>query len=94
MSWIHTLFLSILLLFSYLAGPVLGTDGWHLDYTYTLANEQLDPIVNPNKQSSHLHKIIGGSAFSAAYNFDTYSKAKCSSLRVQADKSNYWMPGE
>ncbi|KJE05540.1 transmembrane receptor [Cryptococcus gattii NT-10] len=67
-------------------------DAWHLDYTYTLVNEELDPIISPNQQSSHMHKIIGGSKMAAYYNFDDYSAAKCSSLRIQADKSNYWMP--
>lgn len=67
-------------------------DAWHLDDTYTLVNEELDPIISPNQQSSHMHKIIGGSKMAAYYNFDDYSAAKCSSLRIQADKSNYWMP--
>lgn len=69
-------------------------DGWHLDYVNTLANEQLDPVVSPNGQSAHMHKIIGGSRMAAYYNFDDYKSAKCSSLRVQADKSNYWMPSK
>ncbi|TYJ52507.1 hypothetical protein B9479_006901 [Cryptococcus floricola] len=69
-----------------------GDSAWHLDYVNTLVNEALDPVVNPNTQSSHMHKIIGGSRMAAYYNFDDYAGAKCSSLRVQADKSNYWMP--
>jgi hypothetical protein len=76
-------------------GPALAEDdGWHLDNIYTLANEELDPIVWPNQQATHNHKIIGGSRFSAAYNYDGYVGANCSSLAVQADRSNYWMPGE
>lgn len=69
-------------------------DAWHLDDVYTLANEELDPVVSPNLQSSHMHKIIGGSRMAAYYNFDDYAAAKCSSLRIQADKSNYWMPSK
>ncbi|WVQ70514.1 hypothetical protein IAR50_000033 [Cryptococcus sp. DSM 104548] len=69
-----------------------GDSAWHLDYVNTLANEALDPIVSPNAQASHMHKIIGGSRMAAYYNYDDYAAAKCSSLRVQADKSNYWMP--
>lgn len=68
-------------------------DGWHLDNIYTLANEELDPIIWINQESAHLHKVIGGSRFSAAYNYNDYAAANCSSLAVQADKSNYWMPG-
>jgi hypothetical protein len=69
-----------------------GDDAWHLDYLYTLVNEELDPVVNPNGRGSHMHKILGGSAFSAAYDGATYEAATCSSARCQADKSNYWMP--
>ncbi|KAK8850320.1 hypothetical protein IAR55_004237 [Kwoniella newhampshirensis] len=67
-------------------------DAWHLDYIYVLTNEELDPIVSPNQQSSHMHKIIGGSRMAAYYNYNDYVGASCSSLRIQADKSNYWMP--
>ncbi|WWD20503.1 hypothetical protein CI109_104979 [Kwoniella shandongensis] len=67
-------------------------DAWHLDYIYVLGNEEIDPIVSPNQQSSHMHKIIGGSRMAAYYNYNDYVGASCSSLRVQADKSNYWMP--
>ncbi|KIR79550.1 transmembrane receptor [Cryptococcus gattii E566] len=74
------------------ASVIAQDDAWHLDYVYTLANEELDPIVSPNAQSSHMHKIIGGSRMAAYYNYNDYAAAKCSSLRVQADKSNYWMP--
>jgi hypothetical protein len=73
---------------------IAGDDGWHLDFTYTLVNEELDPIVSPNAQSTHMHKVIGGSRFGASYSFADYAAASCSSLRVQADKSNYWMPSE
>lgn len=38
-----------------------GLDAWHMDNVYTIANEMLDPIVNPNGQSSHMHKIVGES---------------------------------
>ncbi|ODN82718.1 hypothetical protein L202_01005 [Cryptococcus amylolentus CBS 6039] len=69
-----------------------GDSAWHLDYVNTLVNEALDPVVSPNAQASHMHKIIGGSRMAAYYNYDDYAGAKCSSLRVQADKSNYWMP--
>lgn len=40
-----------------------GVDAWHMDYVYNLANEMLDPIVNPNGQSSHMHKIVGEELF-------------------------------
>jgi hypothetical protein len=71
-----------------------GDDGWHLDYIYQLVQEELDPVVSPNAQGSHMHKVVGGSRFGAAYNYANYAAAKCSSLAIQADKSNYWYPCE
>lgn len=76
----------------------------------TLVREALDPVVNPNAQSMHMHRILvshalrlwqikpecralrqGGSNFAAAYNFDDLNASPCSSVELQADKSNYWM---
>lgn len=34
-------------------------DVWFLDFPQPIAREQLDPIVNPNAQSSHMHRIFG-----------------------------------
>jgi hypothetical protein len=73
---------------------LVRADNWHLDVVNTLVNEELDPVVSPNGQASHMHKVIGGSRFGASYNYDDYNSAKCSSLAPQADKSGYWMPGE
>lgn len=87
------MFAQLLSLFLFAAALVgAADDGWHLDFTYVLTNENLDPIVSPNAQGSHMHKVMGGSRFGASYNYADYNAAKCSSLRVQADKSNYWMP--
>ncbi len=69
-----------------------GTDAWHMDNLSVLVNEELDPVVNINAQGSHMHKIAGGSAIGASYNFQTYSTASCTSAGVTIDKSNYWMP--
>ncbi|WWC98914.1 hypothetical protein V866_005808 [Kwoniella sp. B9012] len=74
------------------AAPDPGLAAWHLDNLYPLATERLDPVVNPNGVASHLHRIVGGSAFGANYNYDEYNGASCSTAAVQADKSNYWMP--
>lgn len=39
--------------------PAAAIDAWHLDYAPTLVTEQLDPILSPNAQSSHLHRVFG-----------------------------------
>lgn len=69
-------------------------DAWHFDTIGILVNELLDPIVTPNANGPHMHKVLGGSKFGASYNYDTYNQASCSTVQVQSDKSNYWMPGE
>jgi hypothetical protein len=89
------LLLKSLLALALVAEAVVGGDSaFFQDAPGILAVENLDPIVTPNAQASHMHRIVGGSAFGASYNFATYSSASCSQLPVQADKSNYWMPRE
>jgi len=65
---------------------------WHMDYIDKLLDERLDPIVNPNGISGHLHQVIGGSRFGASYNGAEYKAASCTTCPIKADKSNYWMP--
>jgi hypothetical protein len=65
---------------------------FHMDSQRALVVETIDPIVSPNAYGGHSHRVIGGSGFSAAYDRDDYSSSSCSSLPVQGDKSNYWIP--
>lgn len=53
--WPTTLIATVLIA----ATSVTGRPGWHLDGLYPLATEQLDTIVSPNAQSSHMHRIFG-----------------------------------
>ncbi|KAJ9116187.1 hypothetical protein QFC20_000867 [Naganishia adeliensis] len=69
-----------------------GLDGFHLDYLYPLVREQLDPIVSPNKQSMHMHRVFGGSKFGAGYNHDELASSNCTTAGISVDKSNYWEP--
>jgi hypothetical protein len=57
-----------------------------------LVTERLDPIVSPNGVASHMHAIIGGSAFGASYNYADAIQSSCTSFPISIDKSNYWMP--
>lgn len=75
-----------------LTQAVLGDSAFFMDTNSILTVENLDPIVTPNGYAGHSHRILGGSAFAASYDRDVYEAAKCSSLGVQADKSNYWIP--
>jgi hypothetical protein len=51
-----------------------------------------DVQVSPNAQSSHMHRVVGGSNFRAGYSYAGAQSSKCSSVAIQGDKSNYWMP--
>jgi len=64
---------------------------WNTDVRI-LATERLDPIISPNGVASHMHSIIGGSAFGAAYNQPDSMNSKCTSFPISVDKSNYWHP--
>jgi hypothetical protein len=64
---------------------------WNTDVGI-LVTERLDPIVSPNQVASHMHSIIGGSAFGAAYNQGDLAKSGCTTFPISVDKSNYWHP--
>ncbi|KAJ9095415.1 hypothetical protein QFC20_006653 [Naganishia adeliensis] len=82
--------LTVLLIFA--NGGLGQQDAWHMDYIPTLVREVLDPIVHPNRYSNHMHRVIGGNNFAAYYNYDDLVESSCTSVELQADKSNYWMP--
>lgn len=54
--------------------------------------QRLDPLLAPGAVAGHVHSVVGGNAFAATMDFATTQKATCSTIRVKADKSNYWMP--
>lgn len=54
--------------------------------------EQLDPIVSPNQQSQHMHRILGGSNFAAAYNSEELVASSCTTAAITVDHSSYWAP--
>jgi hypothetical protein len=42
------------------SAAIYGLQGaWHMDDIYTLVSEQLDPVITPNGQGSHMHRING-----------------------------------
>ncbi|KAL7003994.1 hypothetical protein EMMF5_006470 [Cystobasidiomycetes sp. EMM_F5] len=53
---------------------------------------RLDPIISPGNVSQHVHRVLGGSAFSAKYDPVALRRSSCTTLPAQADKSNYWHP--
>jgi hypothetical protein len=65
---------------------------WHMDTLRLLTNTRLDPVVNINQVAGHMHQVVGGSNFGAAYNYEDQVASSCTSASITVDKSNYWMP--
>lgn len=51
-----------------------------------------DPIVSPGVISSHVHAVIGGTAFQDTMGLTTAVKAKDTTCDKKIDHSNYWQP--
>jgi hypothetical protein len=75
-----------------LGGASAQTAAWHMDILKLLTIERLDPVISPNQVAGHMHQIVGGSNFGAAYNYADQIKSSCTSASITVDKSNYWMP--
>lgn len=54
--------------------------------------ERADPIVNPGALSGHVHTVMGGSGFEFSMTYEQARSSSCSTCKVTADLSNYWIP--
>jgi len=54
--------------------------------------ERADPIVNPGALAGHVHTIMGGNGFDFSMTYEQARSASCSTCKVTADLSNYWIP--
>ncbi|KAF4971447.1 hypothetical protein FZEAL_9846 [Fusarium zealandicum] len=57
-----------------------------------LTKGRMDPILFPGQTSTHVHTIMGGSAFSKSATGKDLLDAKCSNALIKGDNSNYWFP--
>ncbi|KAM0436959.1 hypothetical protein ACHAPT_002674 [Fusarium lateritium] len=57
-----------------------------------LTKGRMDPILFPGQTSTHVHTIMGGSAFSKSSTGKDLAGSKCSNALVKGDNSNYWFP--
>ena len=57
-----------------------------------LTESRADPIVNPGAPASHLHTIMGGSAFSTTCTGQDLLKSECTNAMIKGDNSAYWWP--
>lgn len=64
---------------------------WILSHS-TLTIDRLDPIIEPGKVSSHVHTVIGASAFGPTVSVESLQASNCTTSPVQDDSSSYWAP--
>jgi hypothetical protein len=57
-----------------------------------LTEGRSDPIVSPGQFSGHVHTIQGSNGFSNSATGATLTAGNCTTAKVAADKSAYWMP--
>ena len=90
----HSRHLGALGLWSTLIIPALAQNGPYfiLGAGMPVVIERIDPLLSPGKAGSHVHSVVGGNAFASTMDYDKTQTATCSTVRVIADKSNYWMP--
>ena len=77
-----------------LAVPAVAQNGYYfvLGSGMPVSIQRVDPLLAPGKVAGHVHSVVGGNAFGPTMDFDTTQTATCSTIKVKADKSNYWMP--
>lgn len=82
-----------LALLAALAAPACAQNAAYFTFgSSALVTERLDPLLSPGSTSTHVHSVIGGSAFGATMDFASTQTSKCTSVDIIADKSNYWVP--
>ncbi|KAL8878557.1 MAG: hypothetical protein Q9198_003654 [Flavoplaca austrocitrina] len=65
---------------------------WRLECPGSIGLARIDPLMDYDGVSGHVHALKGGSAFSAKSTADDLLKSKCTSCGVVQDKSAYWAP--
>ncbi|RDA90227.1 hypothetical protein CP533_1081 [Ophiocordyceps camponoti-saundersi (nom. inval.)] len=65
---------------------------WRMECPGRVGLARIDPIVNPDEVSNHVHSIGGSSAFSENSSYADLTHGKCTSCRVKQDMSSYWHP--
>ncbi|KAL8659859.1 MAG: hypothetical protein Q9226_000224 [Calogaya cf. arnoldii] len=65
---------------------------WRLECPGSIGLARIDPLMDFDGVSGHVHALKGGSAFSAKSKAEDLLKSKCTSCGVKQDKSAYWAP--
>ncbi|KAF7717450.1 Uncharacterized protein PECH_000381 [Penicillium ucsense] len=72
--------------------PGLSDAFWRLPCRGRAGVARLDPIVDPNTISNHVHVIHGSGSFGMDSNTESLLDSDCTSCAVKQDKSAYWTP--
>ena len=70
----------------------LSSATWVVQCYSRLYDQRMDPIVNPDQVSPHVHVIAGGNGFGFTMDFQQARSSKCSTCNIREDLSNYWTP--
>ncbi|KAJ5926718.1 hypothetical protein N7516_008491 [Penicillium verrucosum] len=65
---------------------------WRLPCRGRSGLARLDPIVEPDEVSGHVHAVHGGGSFGMSSDPASLLKSDCTSCAVTQDKSAYWAP--
>ncbi|KAI8633215.1 hypothetical protein F5Y19DRAFT_294316 [Xylariaceae sp. FL1651] len=81
-----------LVTFAFLGIASVAEAFWRMECRGSTGLARIDPLVDPNKISSHAHTIHGSSGFGLGATYDTLIGGNCTSCAVTQDKSAYWTP--
>ncbi|OBT60510.1 hypothetical protein VE03_10148 [Pseudogymnoascus sp. 23342-1-I1] len=81
-----------LALFAALLPAVSAQGGLFIVQCGPLTIQRGDPIVSPGKISSHVHAVVGGTAFDLEMSNEDARNSKSTTCNKMLDKSNYWQP--
>jgi opacity protein-like surface antigen len=83
--------LAVLAVLALAAPSALASSVWTVNCD-PLTIQRSDPIISPGVASSHVHAVVGGTAFQRTMGNDTATNARNTTCDKYTDHSNYWCP--
>ncbi|OAA43439.1 hypothetical protein BBO_04582 [Beauveria brongniartii RCEF 3172] len=71
---------------------VAAQGGLFIVHCKALTVQRTDPIINPGQLSTHVHAVVGGTAYHMSMSNEDARNAKNTTCDKALDKSNYWQP--
>lgn len=76
----------------YATAAVAAQGGLFIVHCAPLTVQRTDPIISPGGLSSHVHAVVGGTAYDKSMTNEDARKAANTTCDKSLDKSNYWQP--